>query len=225
MTSEFRGLNLSCDSASIVPSGAEYTNPKYQSCAAGGSEPGKLFITGDMYMESNFDFYYHNIWRNFGIIMLFTVAFIAISAWLVEIIEWSDGSSAGVTYSRKRNSHKAKSHDEENKLDDADHRAPPQTPDSTALTATGNHRLQKTESAFAWKSLKYTLNASGSERTLLNNVTGFCEPGQLTALVGSSGAGKSTCMFSLVTVEDIELTTSNSIDYIDPASAHGDTGW
>lgn len=194
MTSEFHGLDLSCDSASIVPYGDRYTDSKYQSCAVTGSEPGKLSITGDMYMKSNFDFYHHNIWRNFGIIMLFTVAFIAISAWLVEVIEWGDGSSGGVTYSRKRHNRKAKPQDEENKSDEVDYRAPPQIADFDATTAAGNHQLQKTESAFAWKSLKYSINASGSEKTLLNNVTGFCEPGQLTALVGASGAGKSTCM-------------------------------
>ena len=226
MAAEFHNLDLSCDSTSIVPFGANYTNSEYQSCAAGGSEPGKLFISGDAYMETNHGLYHHNIWRNFGIIILFTVAFIVISAWLTEIIEWSDGSGGGVTYSRKRHNRKVKSYDEENKLDEADHRAPPpQVTDSSAnvTNAMGKHQLQKTESAFTWKSVKYTINASGSEKVLLNDVSGFCEPGQLTALVGSSGAGKSTCMLSRACLEDLGLTLLDSINYPNQASAHGNS--
>jgi ATP-binding cassette subfamily G (WHITE) protein 2 (SNQ2) len=36
----------------------------------------------------------------------------------------------------------------------------------------------------------YTVKVPGGERQLLNDVDGYCKPGQLTALMGASGAGK-----------------------------------
>lgn len=35
---------------------------------------------------------------------------------------------------------------------------------------------------------------TGTDRTILSNVTGYFEPGKITAILGPSGAGKSTLM-------------------------------
>lgn len=45
-----------------------------------------------------------------------------------------------------------------------------------------------------WKNLCYTVNVNGKPRQLLNNIFGYCKAGTLTALMGSSGAGKTTLM-------------------------------
>jgi len=46
-----------------------------------------------------------------------------------------------------------------------------------------------------WKNVHYTVPLpSGESRTLLNGVTGYLKPGSLTALVGASGAGKTTAL-------------------------------
>lgn len=192
---EFRNLDLQCDPASIVPSGPNYTDIQYQSCAVKGSVPGILTVDGDAYLASNYEFYFSHVWRNFGIIMLFCVAFIVISAWLTEVIEWTEGATGAVEYRRDRRSRKAAKRDEESTADDTDHRAPPASAGTACGDITATQELQKTESAFTWRSLNYTIKASEGERLLLNDVTGYCQPGQLTALVGSSGAGKSTCKF------------------------------
>jgi hypothetical protein len=43
---------------------------------------------------------------------------------------------------------------------------------------------------FTWKDLSYTVKADGKDKLLLDKVTGFCKAGTITALMGSSGAGK-----------------------------------
>ena len=46
-------------------------------------------------------------------------------------------------------------------------------------------------SVFTWIDLDYTV---GGNKQLLNKVSGYCKAGTLTALMGSSGAGKTTLM-------------------------------
>lgn len=44
---------------------------------------------------------------------------------------------------------------------------------------------------FSWQHLNYTVPlAGGGTRKLLDDISGYVAPGKLTALVGSSGAGK-----------------------------------
>jgi energy-coupling factor transporter ATP-binding protein EcfA2 len=46
----------------------------------------------------------------------------------------------------------------------------------------------------AWQNVEYTVQDQKKERKLLNSVSGFARPGEMTALMGSSGAGKTTLM-------------------------------
>ena len=46
----------------------------------------------------------------------------------------------------------------------------------------------------AWKNIVYSVKDGKKERKLLNGVSGFARPGEMTALMGSSGAGKTTLM-------------------------------
>jgi ABC-type multidrug transport system ATPase subunit len=49
-------------------------------------------------------------------------------------------------------------------------------------------------SVFTWKNLTYTVQAGGKDLVLLDDVFGYCKAGTLTALMGASGAGKTTLM-------------------------------
>lgn len=48
------------------------------------------------------------------------------------------------------------------------------------------------QSVFTFKNLDYFVNYHGSELQLLRKVNGYVKPGQLVALMGTSGAGKTT---------------------------------
>ena len=55
-------------------------------------------------------------------------------------------------------------------------------------------RLNHNESIFTWRNLDYTVSTPNGPLQLLNKVHGWVKPGQLGALMGSSGAGKTTLM-------------------------------
>jgi ABC-type glutathione transport system ATPase component len=52
-----------------------------------------------------------------------------------------------------------------------------------------NHDLSSfdTGSVFTWENINYTVPVQGGERQLLNQVEGWIKPGEMTALMGSSG--------------------------------------
>lgn len=54
--------------------------------------------------------------------------------------------------------------------------------------------LVRNESVFTWQNLTYTVKTPSGDRKLLDNVQGWIKPGMLGALMGSSGAGKTTLM-------------------------------
>lgn len=227
MSAEFHGRNFTCSENSIIPFGPNYTDVQYQSCAYAGSKPGNLALNGDDYLAAQFDFFYSNVWRNFGILILFTVGFIIISSWLSEAIEWDTGSAGPIQYKKKwpklSQATKKKENDEEKSAVQIDHQAPPTHREGDL--AVGNSTAQglvKSQSVFTWENLRYTIGSGKDEKLLLNDVSGYCKPGQMTALVGASGAGKSTRKSKLANYFPI-LHLSNqikSLDNIDEPSKH-----
>lgn len=54
-------------------------------------------------------------------------------------------------------------------------------------------QIVRNTSVFTWRNLTYTVKTPTGDRILLDNVHGYVKPGMLGALMGSSGAGKTTC--------------------------------
>lgn len=202
MAAEFHGLNLACSPASIIPEGFGYSDNAYQSCAIAGSVPSSLTVSGDSYISASFAYSYDNIWRNFGIMLLFTIAFILLGAFFNEIFEWNESGAGGLEFkgtAKFRGRQSTAGRDEEEKPVDGN--LPSPSPSSGSTLGNGsamNFDLATDKSIFTWKDLTFTIPYDGTTRTLLNKVSGFCAPGQMTALVGSSGAGKTTCEFLII---------------------------
>lgn len=191
MAAEFHNVNFTCSPDSIIPSGPSYTDIAYQTCAYAGGQVGSTIVNGDDYLAAKYGFYYSNVWRDFGILIAFTVAYIAGTCWLSEKLEWDLDSAGPIQYKKPQKpavSKSANSHDEENGPVQVDPKVPP----SEAPGAQNNPSLVGTRSTFTWDDLELNVQIGKETRTLLNGVCGYCKPGTLTALVGSSGAGKST---------------------------------
>jgi ABC-type glutathione transport system ATPase component len=80
--------------------------------------------------------------------------------------------------------------------DDEEKRPVPADPRAAPAGLTENSPQQSlavTESTFTWADLELNVQIGKETRKLLDGVCGYCKPGSLTALVGASGAGKSTC--------------------------------
>lgn len=64
---------------------------------------------------------------------------------------------------------------------------------------------------FTWQKINYTVPVPGGERRLLHDVYGYVKPGTLTALMGSSGAGKTTCLDVLAQRKNIGVVSGSML--------------
>lgn len=55
---------------------------------------------------------------------------------------------------------------------------------------TGDVGLQS--HTISWENLGYKVSVKGKDKIILNGLTGFVKPGSMLAILGASGAGKST---------------------------------
>ena len=63
---------------------------------------------------------------------------------------------------------------------------------------------------FTWENVNYHVPvSSGTSRQLLSNLCGYVKPGTLTALMGASGAGKTTCLDVLAQRKNIDLASGD----------------
>lgn len=70
--------------------------------------------------------------------------------------------------------------------------------DSKSLPGAGAALIGEVSARLTWKDLSVTVALGpGKTQTVLDELTGFAEPGSLTALMGPSGSGKSTLLDAL----------------------------
>jgi ATP-binding cassette subfamily G (WHITE) protein 2 (SNQ2) len=77
---------------------------------------------------------------------------------------------------------------------------------SVAPTKKGSFPDRKT---FTWEKVNYVVPVPGGTRRLLHDVDGYIKPGTLTALMGASGAGKTTALDVLAQRKNVGVITGD----------------
>ncbi|TFK70455.1 hypothetical protein BDN72DRAFT_896460 [Pluteus cervinus] len=180
-----------------------------QACTLFGATAGSDIISGDAYLAVGYGLNPKDIWRRcllvlVGFVLLFQVT---------QLIALEYFPQYGVSLSinifakedeevKKRNARlqeRKKERDQQRRAGKVDVRE----------QAHKSETLRAHQKVFTWEKLNYHVPVPGGTLRLLHDVCGYVKPGTLTALMGASGAGKTTCLDVLAQRKNIGVVTGN----------------
>lgn len=189
MANEFHGREFAC--SQFIPAYPDLTGDQFV-CSSKGSVQGRTTVSGDTFLAAGYGYYYSHVWRNFGILLAFLFAFMAMYFVAVEINSETSSTAEVLVFRRghvpqymldqeKRNDEEAGAAEKGAQVGDNEEEGdvnviPPQT------------------DIFTWRDVDYDIPVKEGTRRLLDHVSGYVKPGTLTALMGTSGAGKTTLL-------------------------------
>lgn len=137
-----------------------------------------------------------HLWRNFGVLIAFTVLYILVTALASELFSFVHGGGGALLF--KKSAKKVVP-----KPGKADIEQARNVEERGALGAPTNSndtpvpKVSTSDSVFTWTNVGYSVPYQGSQLDLLNHVNGYAKPGVMVALMGASGAGKTTLLNTL----------------------------
>ncbi|KAF5100177.1 hypothetical protein D0Z00_001384 [Geotrichum galactomycetum] len=180
--------------SSFVPRGGAYnalglTN---KICAVVGSVLGRSEVQGSDYIIGTFDYLPKHMWRNFGVIIAFTVLSAITYLGATEIFRAKKSKGEVLIFQKGRKHRRLlkfhhHNNDVESRGGSSDNTM--EHPDTKAHV-----NIERQHGIFQWKDVCYDIKIKNEPRRLLDHVDGWVEPGTLTALMGASGAGKTTLL-------------------------------
>ncbi|KAF9769293.1 hypothetical protein IL306_013302 [Fusarium sp. DS 682] len=184
IANEFHGRKFDC--SSFVPS-----NPQGNSfiCSTVGAVAGQRTVSGDAFIGTNYQYSYSHVWRNFGILLAFLVAFMLIYFIATELNSKTASKAEVLVFQRGR----VPAHLQEG-VDRSVANEQLAVPEKSNEGKDSTAGLEPQTDIFTWKDVVYDIEIKGEPRRLLDHVTGWVKPGTLTALMGVSGAGKTTLL-------------------------------
>ncbi|CAL9734615.1 protein Snq2p [Monosporozyma servazzii] len=198
LNAEFHGRHMDC-SNTLIPMGPGYENvtDENRACAFIGSQPGQSYVLGDDYLRLQYEYEYKHTWRNFGIMWCFLLGFFTLKCVVTEFKR--PVKSGGDALVFKKGSKRVDIHDDEESPKIGIEGKEKYVSSSTEASDNSLNVFQELKSkyAFLWRKVCFTIPYDGSQRQLLDDVSGYCLPGTLTALMGESGSGKTTLLNTL----------------------------
>ncbi|KAL4941454.1 hypothetical protein BDV06DRAFT_194537 [Aspergillus oleicola] len=197
LSNEFSDRVMECDPSMLVPQGPG-VDPQYQGCALTGSQLGETTVTGANYLNTTFQFTRSHMWRNFGVVIAFTVLYLIVTIVATETLSFVGGGGGALVFKRSKKAKQIKAAAE--KGTDVENG---QSEGAVAQSGSGSdtegafNKISSSERIFTWSNVEYTVPYGNGTRKLLNGVSGYAKPGLMIALMGASGAGKTTLLNTL----------------------------
>jgi ATP-binding cassette subfamily G (WHITE) protein 2 (PDR) len=188
VVNEFKNRNFPC--SDVVPNypGFQYnqTDKPYFSCSVPGSVAGQLFVSGDAFIESSFQYFPSHLWRNLGILLGMIVFLCFLLMAVTQFVSTATPPAEVLIFRRNNRDALQKYEREDVGAWETD------VPNATETIDVGTQR-----DVFLWKDVTYDVVVKKEAKRLLDGSAGWVKPGSLTALMGVSGAGKTTLLDTL----------------------------
>ncbi|OCF60041.1 ABC transporter [Kwoniella mangroviensis CBS 10435] len=202
MSNELAGEQLQCIQPQLVPYGQNYMGTP-AGCAIAGAQPGSTTLDGQAWLNTALDMYKSHVWRNFGIVVALWIFFLGLAMITIERLPAAGSNKAILLYKRggggkfiraSNQNGNAPRDEEQGNSEMQTNEKPGKKGDKDKPEGVADEGMTFGNSTFTWKNLTYKVHNHGKDLTLLDDVFGYCKAGTLTALMGSSGAGKTTLM-------------------------------
>ncbi|KAJ6177971.1 hypothetical protein N7519_008432 [Penicillium mononematosum] len=105
LTNEFSDRVMECNPSQLIPQGPG-VDPRYQGCALTGSTLGESSITGSQYLTANFQFTRSHLWRNFGVVIAFTVLYLLVTVIAAEVLSFVGGGGGALVFKKSKRTKK-----------------------------------------------------------------------------------------------------------------------
>lgn len=216
LTTEFHNRNMTCSADHIVPRGDGYTSSNVV-CDFVGSLEGQTWVDGDRYVALSYEYSFSHVWRNLGILIGFMCFSLFMSCLGYELTRPVSGGIDRLFFLRGARGTSLRPEDLQAKDEES------VVHESEGLDEKGSISPNQTEKrgevfsglgtndTFVWRNIDYLIPYDGSQRKLIDSVSGFCLPGLLTALMGESGAGKTTLLNVLSQRADVGVVTGDML--------------
>lgn len=173
MVNEFHNRKFECNL--FIPTYPDAA-PENRVCSTVGAVQGEPMVSGDRYINLSFSYYHAHKWRNVGIVIAFTLLFLATYMFFAETV--SAKKSKGEVLVFRRGHRLAK-----NRVD-----AESSPAGRVAITekegyGEGQPSNFKSTSVFHWNNVCYDIKIKSENRRILDNVAGWVKPGTMTALM------------------------------------------
>jgi ABC-type multidrug transport system ATPase subunit/ABC-type multidrug transport system permease subunit len=211
ISNEFHGRTMECGPGQLVPQGPGVL-PENQGCAIPGAHLGNTSVLGDDYIATQFDYTRGHLWRNFGVVIAFSVLYLIVTVVATEVMSFGGSGGGALVFKRsKRTAKKVKVQaptDEETgnvSGNSSSTELPSSAEDRAFKGLTGSDRV------FTWEDVSYTVPTPAGPKKLLNGVNGYAKPGVMVALMGASGAGKTTLLNTLSQRQTVGVVSGNML--------------
>ncbi|RXW23030.1 hypothetical protein EST38_g2801 [Candolleomyces aberdarensis] len=222
MENEFMRVTLLCDGNSIIPRNIMGLITKYpdqlsvnQVCTLFGSQGGSNLISGVDYIRAGYGLDPNDLWRrNLPVLVAFFL-FFQIAQFLALEFYPQYGYNTSINFyvheteeTKRLNAAQQAKKAQRSQLREKEKRLS----DTASLRSRKSPTPKKEGRALTWEKLNYHVpSADGDNGTkrLLHDIYGFVKPGTLTALMGASGAGKTTCLDVLAQRKNIGVVTGD----------------
>ncbi|GAD91436.1 ABC drug exporter AtrF [Paecilomyces variotii No. 5] len=212
LANEFSNREMECAPSMLVPQGPG-VDPRYQGCSLPGSQLGSTRVSGKDYLETSFQFTRHHLWRNFGVVIAFTVLYLIVTIIATETLSFVGGGGGALVFKKTKRAAQLTKHgntNDEEKVKTGEIGASSRDA-SPSSGANGLKDLTSSDRIFTWSNVEYTVPYGNGTRKILNGVNGYAKPGVMIALMGASGAGKTTLLNTLAQRQKVGVVTGDML--------------